>query len=139
MPPTRRHFLQTAIAAATVLPFAAPSARAANAASSSSAAPSADGTLPQEKTHTSPEKLARNHAHMVEADGRLRCDFGEERMIMDGGLQPFLLCTKAGTLVLQAQSPNPPFPSSRMHYSYAMWTTVSRDGGKTWTRLPLKP
>lgn len=141
MPTTRRRFLQTATAAAATLPIAA---RAANApAPSGTATPTpsapADGTLIQEKPHVSPDKLPKNNPHMVEADGRLRFDFGEERMILDGGLQPFLLCTKAGTLIVQSQSPHPPFESPRMHYPYAMWTTVSRDAGKTWTRLPLKP
>jgi hypothetical protein len=88
--------------------------------------------------HKSPEKMVTNVASMVEADGKLRLDFGEERMVMDGGLQPFLLCTASGAYVVQAQSPNQPFPSTRMHYTYAMWTTVSRDGGKSWQDIPLK-
>ncbi|MES2695396.1 MAG: sialidase family protein [Verrucomicrobiota bacterium] len=134
MPSTRRRFLQTAATAAALTLFNA--ARGANAPAA--VAPT-DGTLVQEKPHVSPAKLPRNIPHMVEADGALRFDYGEERMILDGGLQPFLLCTKAGTLIMQAQSPHPPFESPRMHYPYAMWTTVSRDGGKTWTRLPLKP
>ncbi len=145
MPTSRRAFLKSA-AATAALPLAA-SARAATTPNANPSAPTstaatpprADGPIVQEKPHVSPDKLPRNVAHMVDADGRLRFDFGEERMILDGGLQPFLLCTKAGTLVLQAQSPHPPFPSPRMHYPYAMWTTVSRDSGKTWTRLPLKP
>jgi len=100
---------------------------------------SAIDTLVQERPHTSAEKMIHNVPSMVEADGALRFDFSDERMVLDGGLQPFLLCTKAGTLVVQSQSPHPPFDSPRMHYAYATWTTVSRDGGKTWTRLPLKP
>jgi hypothetical protein len=80
-----------------------------------------------------------NLPSMVEADGRLRFDFGEERMVLDGGLQPFLFSTASGALIVQAQSPNPPYPSPRMHYQYAMTTAVSRDVGKTWTAIPLKP
>src|SRR5204862_6069578 len=84
-------------------------------------------------------KPARNLPTMVEADGRLRFDFGEERMVFDGGLQPFLFVTATGALIMQAQSPNPPVPLPRMHYAYEMATLVSRDGGKSWTLIPLKP
>lgn len=85
------------------------------------------------------EKPFKNYPSMVEADSKLRFDFGEERMVLDGGLQPFLLVTASGALVMQAQSPDPPFPSPRMHYHYAMATVISRDGGKSWTGIPLKP
>jgi hypothetical protein len=82
---------------------------------------------------------AGNIPSMVEADGRLRLDFGEERMVLPRGLQPSLLCTRSGTLVVQAQVPEKPFPSKRMTYFSAMSTVVSRDKGKTWTPIPLKP
>ena len=81
-----------------------------------------------------PDPIPRNVPHMVEADGRLRFDFGEQRMICDGGLQPFMLCTKDGTLIVQVQAPHPPFDTSRMHYPFAMWTVISRDGGSTRVR-----
>ena len=84
-------------------------------------------------------KPIQNLPTMVEADGKLRFDFGEEQMVLDGGLQPFLFCTASGALILQAQSPNPPYASPRMHYSYAMTTAVSRDNGASWTTIPLKP
>ena len=80
-----------------------------------------------------------NYPSMVDADGKLRFDYGEERMVMDGGLQPFMLCTASGAFVVQAQSPNPPFPTARMHYPYAMMTIISRDEGKSWKEIPLKP
>ena len=83
--------------------------------------------------------MIRNLPAMVEADGRLRLDFGDEQMVLDGGLQPSLLCTASGALVMQAQAPEKPFDSPRMHYPYAMSTVVSRDGGKSWAHLPLKP
>jgi len=83
--------------------------------------------------------MIRNLPSMVEADGRLRLDFGEERMVIDGGLQPFILCTASGALVVQSQSPSKPVPTPRMHYNSAMITVVSRDDGKSWTVIPLKP
>lgn len=137
---TRRKFLKTAAASAAALPLAK-SAIAANApaAAKASAGTTADGQILQERPFKSADPMFRNFPSMVEANGQLRFDYTDERMVMDGGLQPFLLCTKDGTLILQSQSPHPPFESPRMHYPFAMWTTVSRDNGKTWTRLPLKP
>jgi hypothetical protein len=132
----RRQFLETATAGAAILPLSTRTF-AADATVTPTAAPT--GTLVQEKPHTSPDAMPRNTPHMIEADGRLRFDFGEQRMVMDGGLQPFMLATKDGTLIVQVQSPNPPFDTPRMHYPYAMWTVVSRDGGKTWTRQPIPP
>lgn len=128
---TRRSFLKNTVVLTTALPFA----RSAEPTKGSVPA----STLAQEKPHVSPDPMPRNVPHMVEADGRLRFDFGEQRMVIDGGLQPFLLCTKDGTLVVQVQSPHPPFESARMHYPFAMWTVISRDGGKSWTRQPITP
>ena len=46
---------------------------------------------------------------------------------------------RSGTLILQAQVPEKTFPSKRIAYFSAMCTEVSRDGGLTWTKIPLKP
>ncbi|NUQ65785.1 MAG: exo-alpha-sialidase, partial [Pirellulales bacterium] len=73
------------------------------------------------------------------ADGSLRLSFGPERMVLPRGLQPSMLSTKSGTLVVQAQVPEKPFPTTRMVYLWAMQTVVSRDGGESWTTFPLKP
>jgi hypothetical protein len=75
----------------------------------------------------------------VEADGRLRIRYGEEYMILPRGLQPSMLYTRAGTIVVQGQVPEKPHPSDRMAYPYALETVVSRDGGKTWVDFPRKP
>lgn len=88
---------------------------------------------------TVPAKDPNNLPSMVEADGRLRLRFGEERLVLPRGLQPSMLCTRTGALVVQAQVPEKPFPSKRMTYFAAMSTVVSRDGGKSWTEIPLKP
>src|SRR5262245_6700132 len=116
----RRRFLETASAGVALLP-----ARRSTLAKPVRA--SAGDTIVQERPHSSAEKMIRNVPSMVEADGALRFDFSDEIMVLDGGLQPFMLCTKAGTLIVQAQSPHSPFESPRMHYAYALWTTVSRD------------
>lgn len=75
----------------------------------------------------------------IEADGKLRLDYTDEQLVLPRGLQPSMLCTKSGVFVVQAQIPEKPFPSSRMTYPWAMETRVSRDGAKTWTRIPNKP
>jgi hypothetical protein len=76
---------------------------------------------------------------MIEADGALRLSFGPETRVIAGGLQPSLLCTASDTLIVQAQLPQQPVPTPRMHYPYALGTVISRDLGKTWTPIPLKP
>src|ERR1700722_18269710 len=75
-------------------------------------------------------KLHPNIPEMIEADGKLRLTFGDETLVVPRGLQPSMVCTRSGTLVVQAQIPEKPLPSSRMTYIYAAETRVSRDGGK---------
>jgi hypothetical protein len=118
MPPLRRHLVLIVGALLAAGPLAAWSAAASNVAP-------AQG------------QVVQNQPSMVEANGRLRFDYGPERMVAPGGLQPFLLCTRTGALVVQAQSPNKPFPTARMHYPSAIMTTISRDAGRTWTEIPL--
>ncbi len=125
--PSRRKFIQNTLMLAGTLPLA-PSLVA-----------SEQTTKEAKRFAPLTQPTVTNHPSMAEADGKLRFDFGKERMILDGGLQPFMLCTAAGTFVLQAQSPNPPFPTARMHYPYMMATVISRDEGKTWKEIPLKP
>ena len=72
-----------------------------------------------------------NIPEMVEADGTLRLDFGDEILVLPRGLQPSLLRTASGVLIVQAQIPEKPFPSARMHYPSALETRISRDDGKT--------
>lgn len=123
MPP-RTHTALRALAIALFLGSLSSSSRAADAA------PATQPT-PAPRRPNIPEKL--------EADGRLRLDFGDEILVVPRGLQPSLLCTKSGTLIVQAQIPEKPFPTSRMVYPWAMETRVSRDAGKTWNLIPLKP
>jgi hypothetical protein len=80
-----------------------------------------------------------NIPEMIEADGRLRLEFGEEILVLPRGLQPSLLRTASGALVVQAQIPEKPFPSARMKYPSAIETRVSRDGGKSWAVRPRTP
>ena len=113
MKPTRRNLLKQAAAVAGTLSITTPSVSAAQGSS---------------------DDLLVNYPSMVEADGRLRLDFGPECVVLDGGLQPSMLCTRAGTLIVQAQMPEKSLPGGRMHYPFVLDTTVSRDSGKSWTR-----
>ena len=61
--------------------------------------------------HNTPETLVN--------DPRVKLEFGEERMILDDGLQPSMLCTKSGTLVVQSQLSKKPHPQERIFYPYA--------------------
>lgn len=121
---SRRSFLRTSAAAAFAVPALA--------------SPRSQG---QESSTESGGSVAtaKNVPQMVEADGQLRLEFGDEQLVMPGGLQPSMLITKTGSIVVQAQVPDAPFPSKRMHYPWAMRTIVSRDQGKRWTTIPLKP
>ena len=86
-----------------------------------------------------PLETKQNIPTMIKSDGTLKLTFGEERVILPRGLQPSILLTRSGTLVVQAQVPDKPFPAKRISYPYAMSTEVSRDGGLSWTIIPLKP
>jgi hypothetical protein len=108
----RRRFLEGA-AFAGVLQAAAPSIASAQKAA---------------------DDLLVNHPAMVEADGRLRLDFGPECLVLNGGLQPSMLGTASGALIVQAQMPEKSAEGGRMHYPFELATSVSRDVGKTWTR-----
>jgi hypothetical protein len=89
-------------------------------------------------THA-PLVTKKNEPKLILTDDKLKLTFGEERIILPGGLQPSLLCTRAGTLIVQAQLPKKPAPSKRISYPYALGTRVSRDGGLRWSTIPLKP
>lgn len=84
-------------------------------------------SVPIEVVHNTPVPLV--------TDNKLGFKFGEERMVINDGLQPSMLCTKSGTLVVQSQNSKKPFPQERIFYPYAMSTVISRDEGKTWNEF----
>src|SRR5437870_3942620 len=73
---------------------------------------------------TAPLEANKNIPQLINTDGALKLTFGDEHVVLHRGLQPSLRCTRAGTLILQAQIPEKPFPSKRMTYPYAMQTVV---------------
>ncbi|MGF7080211.1 sialidase family protein [Mucilaginibacter sp. UYCu711] len=82
--------------------------------------------------------LPNNVPQTVLADRRIKLDFSKEVMVLNDGLQPSMLCTRKGTLIVQSQNHNKPLPQARIFYPFAMSTVVSRDGGETWNDFPLK-
>lgn len=73
-----------------------------------------------------------NQVEVLHVDPRLHVTAGWERIVLPGGLQPSLLISREGTLIVQAQLPRKPFPAERICYPSALGTMVSRDGGDTW-------
>lgn len=89
--------------------------------------------------YTQTTQLPNNVPQTVLANKRVKLTFGKEVMVIPDGLQPSMLCTRKGTLIVQSQNPNKPLPQKRIFYPFAMTTVVSRDGGENWTAFPLKP
>lgn len=79
--------------------------------------------------------VLKNKPITLVSDSKLQFSFGNERMVIDKGLQPSMLCTKTGALVVQAQNPNKSLPQERIFYPFAMTTVVSRDGGDSWNEF----
>src|ERR1700753_3251579 len=90
-------------------------------------------------TETAKFEAPSHKPEVLETDGQLRVEFGEERVVLPRGLQPSMLVTQSGSIILQGQVPEKSFPSARMAYPWAMSTRVSRDGGLNWTDIPLTP
>jgi hypothetical protein len=84
--------------------------------------------------------LPNNVPKSILTDKRIKLSFGPERLVINGGLQPSMLSTNKGTLIVQAHIPGTkPFPQERIFYPYAMKTVVSRDGGQNWKEFTFKP
>ena len=93
------------------------------------AAPVADPLVP----------VAANTPSAILSDPRVHVKFGTEELVIAGGLQPSMLYTRTGTIVVQSQLPKPSLPSHRQAYASALGTAVSHDHGQTWTSFPPKP
>lgn len=87
-------------------------------------------TAPPATTQAAPPQL-------ILSDGKIKLEFGDQTMVAPRGLQPSMLCTKSGTLIVNAQVPEKPAPSKRLTYPSAIQTFISRDGGKRWELFPL--
>lgn len=89
-------------------------------------------------TNSQAQEPVNNIPQTILSDSRLNLKFGKERMVLNDGLQPSMLATRKGTLIVQGQLSKKPLPQERIFYPYALSTVVSRDGGKKWTEFPLK-
>jgi hypothetical protein len=86
-----------------------------------------------------PLEATQNVPEAIKKDDRIQLEFGPERVILPRGLQPSHNCTNKGTLIIQAQIPEKPFPAKRISYPSALATVISHDGGESWARIPLTP
>ncbi|MEO7599641.1 MAG: sialidase family protein, partial [Opitutus sp.] len=82
---------------------------------------------------------ARNTPQVLLNDPRVHLTFGDERLVLEDGLQPSMVITRTGAIIVQSQTSGKSFPAERYASRWAMGTVISRDDGKTWTDLPLKP
>ena len=86
-----------------------------------------------------PTQVVHSETIVLRADPRLMVHIGTERLVMANGLQPSMICTAQGTLIVQAQLTDKPQPSKRISYPAAIKTVVSRDKGDTWAEFPRPP
>jgi hypothetical protein len=114
---SRRNFLQNTSILAAGIPFIKP------------------GTFNWKSNNI---EIVKNTPQVLVTDPRLNLSFSDERMILNDGLQPSMLCTRSGTLIVQSQLSKKPYPQKRIFYPYAVSTVISRDGGKEWNEFKLK-
>lgn len=108
---------------------------------SASAPPAAGiiGKLPAEPGPCGSRDDVKSGPEVLRADPRIHLVFGDEKLVLNDGLQPSLLITRTGALVVQSQISKSSLPGKRFGSRWAMTTVVSRDDGETWMLLPPKP
>lgn len=96
---------------------------------------SADSPLPPNGRYL---VVANNKPETLLADPRVKLEFGDERLMFEGGLQPSVQITRSGALFAQAQAPKKSPPQKRMTYPSLLVTGLSTDAGRTWKILPVE-
>ncbi len=87
-----------------------------------------------------PSVIIHNTPQTILTDPRVHLEFEKEQLVIDDALQPSMIITKKGTIVVQASLQHQKrFPPKRMTSSFPRGTVVSRDGAKTWKTIPLTP
>ncbi len=76
-----------------------------------------------------------NDIRELKRDPRVRLIAEDERIAINGGLQPYSMQTSSGTLLSQAQMPEKPLPSERICVYWRPASFVSRDKGVNWERV----
>lgn len=84
--------------------------------------------------------LHQNNPRLLLNNSNIHLHFGNERMIMPDGIQPYMLCTRKGTMILQASTIRKmPLPSSRPGMPpINLNTVISGNRGKTWEKFVFK-
>lgn len=86
-----------------------------------------------------PIPMIENRVIVVKNDPRLTVTPLEERLAINGGLQPFALLTSRGAMIAQVQMPERSYPSERIRFHWMIGTFISRDLGLTWQRVEHRP
>ena len=81
----------------------------------------------------------KNMPKAILVDPRVHLTFGDEKLVIDDGLQPSLVITRTGALVVQSQISASSIPGKRFGSHWAMRTVISRNDGNTWSEIPLPP
>jgi len=97
------------------------------------------GSLPAEPKPLGSGYHAKNIPEVILNDPRVHLTFGDEQLVLEDGLQPSMLITRTGAMIVQSQISEKSFESKRYSSHWAMGTVISRDEGATWTRIPLQP
>lgn len=91
-------------------------------------------------TNITPSVIIHNTPQTILADPRVHLEFEKEQLVIDDALQPSMIITKKGTIIVQSSVQHQTiFPPKRMTSSFPRGTVVSRDGAKTWKTIPLTP
>src|ERR1700712_4698763 len=102
---SRRRFVRQSVLLMSSLPLSSSISKAWAAAVSLSGVDAASKPI-----HNTPLTL--------QTDRRVKLSYDEERLVMDDGLQPSMLCTRDGTLIMQAQISKKASGHKRMFYPY---------------------
>lgn len=93
-----------------------------------------------DSTSIAPSVIIHNTPQTVLADSRIHLEFDKEQLVIDDGVQPSMIITKKGSIVVQSSIRHQViFPTKRMSSIFPRGTVVSRDGAKTWKTIRLKP
>lgn len=80
-----------------------------------------------------------NAIQELKRDSRVKLTAEDERIAINGGLQPYSVQTSKGTLLSQVQLPEKPLPSERICVYWRPASYVSRDRGASWERVEQLP
>jgi len=74
-------------------------------------------------------EIVKNTPQLLMNDPRLNLSFGDERMILNDGLQPSMLCTRSGALIVQSQISKKPY-AQKEFFILMRYLPLSRETGE---------